>query len=1206
MKFHIQPECRPLAYAIARLAFSKKTIMRVNLTFILILITLMQVSASGFAQKITLSKKNITLQQLFKEIKAQSGYDFLYEPQELRNFKRININVEGAELKTILDGVFDKQTLTYVIDQNTIVVSRKNRPFFDVLLDSFKLISIKGKITDEKNIPLVGATVKVKGVGKSAITNSEGEFELAGVERKMVLIVSYVGYKTKEVTIEESTVFNIEMEPESSNLEQVMVTGYQTISKERATGSFTQIGRDVLNNRPVSNLSSALQGTVAGLQAKEKEDGSFDFLIRGNSSLYADKNPLVVVDGFPVSASDFSDINPNDVESVTVLKDAAAASIWGARAANGVIVVVTKKLKGASKLKVEANVFTRISDKLNLNQVLTQANSADQVAYERRAYENNWAVYGYSGSFNNLQNSLTLAQELLYGNRDGKVSTVDMNAGLDRLSKTNNRSQIQNLLTQRAILDQFNVNLQSGTERSKSYTSIMYEKNKGNYVKNKYDRFNFNFNNSYALTKFLNFNFTTNLQYKKNENSGATIDEIQALSPYEMLLNPDGSYGTNLNTYNREQLALIPSDKFPYSDWSYNLLREVRGRSKTNQTLNARIQAGLNIKIVDGLTFDTKIQYERVKNDYKDYFDESTFYVRNLVNSMTSYNNNTSTIGKSYIPKGGILQGRNMEIYPGYYEDIPNTDQESYVFRNQFNFDKNINTKHNISVIAGTEISKSTTNSRANPYAYGYYADRLQSTTPPYGYGSSVDPFIGLGGYPGVIVPGGNTIFGWELRKFVSFYGNASYNYDNRYTLSGSIRSDASNFITDDPKLRWSPLWSVGAKWNLRNENFLNNINGLDRLELRLTYGKNGNVESSTSTKALLNVGTSLNPSTGTITAYIADKGNPKLRWEKTTSTNLGVDFALFGNKLFGALDIYNKKGEGIIGIIALPAATGTKSQKFNNAGITNRGVEITLGTNVTIPNTPIHYSTSFTYAYNNNKVNSLYNPSQYVYEYLNGTYVEGRPVNAVYSIDYKGMNNGVPQFAGPNGSLYSANDLQLVYYTLGSYLNENNYEGTATPPHTMGWVNNIEVGHFTLTAVFNGKFGGVYRNPTFNYGSAYVGTGKIFVNQYVNDVLAGNPNIPGFANPNETNLYLWDRYTPYLSSLIESSSYIECKEITLGYTLSKRLLKAMKVENIKVFAQTRDLGLIWGANSKGYNPDWLPGTNRPQQTYTFGINLQF
>jgi hypothetical protein len=387
------------------------------------------------------------------------------------------------------------------------------------------------------------------------------------------------------------------------------------------------------------------------------------------------------------------------------------------------------------------------------------------------------------------------------------------------------------------------------------------------------------------------------------------------------------------------------------------------------------------------------------------------------------------------------------------------------------------------------------------------------------------------------------------------------------------------------------------------NENFMNSNRFFDRLEMRLTYGKNGNVERSTSTKALLAVGSSLSGTTNTITATIADNGNPNLRWEKTTTTNLGFDFGILKDKVFGSVDLYNKMGKGIVGIIALPAATGTTTQKFNNAGIINRGVEVSLGSEVEIGGPGIHYTTNLTYAYNYNRVNDLFNPSLYVSSMLGGEFVQGKPVNPIYSLTYLGMDNGIPMAAGLKGQPQTFNSIALA---ISNGLSILNYEGTGTPPHTLGWVNSFDFHHFTLTAIFTGKFGGVYRNPTFNYSTATVGSGKTFVNKYVNDVLAGNPNIPGFAKPNETKLYLWDRYTPYLSSLVENSSYVECKELTLQYALPQSLVKAIHFAGIKAFVQTRDLGLIWKANKKGYNPDWLPGTNRPVQSYTFGANVQF
>jgi hypothetical protein len=218
--------------------------------------------------------------------------------------------------------------------------------------------------------------------------------------------------------------------------------------------------------------------------------------------------------------------------------------------------------------------------------------------------------------------------------------------------------------------------------------------------------------------------------------------------------------------------------------------------------------------------------------------------------------------------------------------------------------------------------------------------------------------------------------------------------------------------------------------------------------------------------------------------------------------------------------------------------------------------------------------------------------------------YVQGKPINPVYSFTYLGTQAGVPQVAGPNGVPTTMNSAALYNTGLGQQF--LNYEGTATPPHTLGWYNSFRYKDLSLSVLFISKLGGVYRDNTFNYASATVGSSKTVINKYVADVFAGNPDIPPFPIVNETQQYLWDRYVPYLSGLVESSSYVECKELTLDYNLPKSLFNRTKFRNIKIFAEVRDLGIIWAANKHGYDPDWLPGTDRPLATYTFGVNMGF
>jgi len=353
----------------------------------------------------------------------------------------------------------------------------------------------------------------------------------------------------------------------------------------------------------------------------------------------------------------------------------------------------------------------------------------------------------------------------------------------------------------------------------------------------------------------------------------------------------------------------------------------------------------------------------------------------------------------------------------------------------------------------------------------------------------------------------------------------------------------------------------------------------------------------------LLSVSTSPSTVTGTPTASISDNGNPTLRWERTTTTNLGIDYSLLKGRIYGSIDAYNSIGTDITGLVTLAAATGTTSQKFNDAGITNRGVEISIGYRGQIGHTGIGYNSLFNFAYNYNVVNNLYFPNKLANTMLTpaSTYVEGKPLNPVYSFVYQGMVNGQPTIQGPNGTSYQLSNINYLS-TVGAAFMQ--YQGTATPPYTVSWRPSLSYKSFSLTALFTGTFGGVYRNQTFNYQTAYIGFNKTSVNSYVSNVFAGDPNIPAFPLANAADLYKYE--AAYLNTLVESSSYIQCKDVMLDYTLPKSMLRRTQLKNVRFYLEGSNLGLIWAANKEGYDPDWLPGTERPLAFYTVGVNVGF
>lgn len=1182
---------------------------------ILLLAACLQVGARSYSQTISVKFTGVTLEKALKEISRQSGYQVFYQLEQIKTAKTVSINLENTDLAIVLKEMFKDQLFSYAITNKTIVVSPKAAPesvntLSEVVSEPPAPVDISGTVTGDDGKPLGNASIQNKKSKTSAISNSAGQFTIRAEEGDE-LVVSYVGFESRTIKVTRAMVSGavkavIVLKTSFSKLDEVAVTvstGYQNLSRSQSPGSIVHIGQEVLANRPATDLSAALDGVVAGMQATQSSNGNNTFIIRGISTLdTANKQrlPLVVLDGFPLASSDFSTINPNDVESVDVLKDAAAAAVWGARATNGVIVITTKKGRGRQGLTIDGNMFFRVAPRPDLGQIINNATSAQTIAYEKWAVANNF--YGgtaYQGGIfpSELNRTLTLAQEFLYNNVFRGYPTAAMNASLDSLASINNSNQLNQYLLRPTATQQYNIGIRYNTDRAKTYGSILYERNQDRFVGNGYEKFNINFQNEYKLSNFLTFNFNTFLLYTDQSNSGSTLSELRNLSPYETLLNPDGSYSAQINTYNRYLLSRLPLNRFPYTDLSYNLLQEVQNRNLRTRNYYARIQTGLVFKIIPGLTLDTKLQYERGIANVENYYSDNTFYVRQMVDNFTAYNNTTGVVGNSLLPKGSILQTQNNNV-------------TNYNYRTQLNFIKNLN-KFSINATAGGEISQAKTEGRSNPWQYGYNRALQTSVVPPYGYGSSVETFAAstiTGGNTNSL-NGGNTILSYDLDRFVSYFAASNITYNNKYTLTLNIRGDASNYITSIASLRWSPFWSIGGNWDMKAEKFMNKANWVNYLHLRASYGGTGTADKTTSTQALLNMGTAPNTGTGTVIASVSGYGNPYLRWERTYTTNLAVDFGLFNNKLNGSLNFYNKSGTDITGSVTLPVIYGVASQKFNAADLVNRGFELQLGTNLKLPG-GVSYNTSLNYAYNWNRITKLYFPTQANYTLTTGGgFVEGRPVNAFYTYDYAGVNaTGQPQFYGAGKVMNKMSGSIYYFLTNGLTAGYLNYAGTSTPPHTMGWRNSFTWRNLTLTALFTGTFGATFIDPTFNYGS-YAGNGKTIVSSFVSQPLSGDPTYVPFPSTADIALAgggvtYWQYYAPFLTQNVQSADYIQLKELYLNYNMPQSVLSKLRFSSLSIYAQCRDLGMIWNNNRNHYRPDFLPGTDRPLRTFTFGVKF--
>lgn len=1191
-----------------------------KLCFIFLFIFNFSVSATIHAQvkRITLNMENAELRSVFKKLKQQTGVRFFFNGERLKQAGVKKINIQDAELENALDEILEGTDLTWSYWKDVVVIQDREKQ--SEMPEKEKRL-LKGTVKDGSGTTLPGVSIIVKGTQTGVATDINGTFEIrVDSDPDLILVFSFIGMKNKEIRIGHSQTLNVVLENDNQALEEVLVTGYQTISRERATGAFDVISAEQLS-RPASDLSSRLVGTTAGVQHNLDADGNLVFEIRGQTSLNKDNaRPLIVVDGFPVEG-EFSSINPNDVAGVTILKDAAAASIWGARSANGVIVVTTKKgrmgdRKGA---KIEASAFVKISPKIDLDYYNPLASSAETVEYEQKGFDNNY----FSGPWRPIDNSYINAGQgasqavvAMNEHRLGFISESDLNTILDRLRNQNNKDQIRKYLLQNPLTHQYNLNISGGSERMDNMLSMMYESDRDGFKENHKDKLMVNYRTNVRLLKWLDFNFSGMVQYNDIKNSGinasglsryatyrtpnygAAYGSIQELSPYDMLVDADGN-PTKLTGgfYTPILERLVPTGNFPYSDWSYNPITEIENRNLGRTELNTRIQGGLTFHLLEGLTFDTKFQHESYSTQYVDIWNEKTYYVRNMINTTSTWNKTTDEVTPN-LPKGGIRDETSVKV-------------RAYNFRNQLNFVRTFTDKHDLNVIAGMEVSDRVREQTDYARTYGYDDATLSVGIFPNGpQGSRTTGWMGASNDNNAVFQYTNK-YAYVTDRYFSLFANAAYTFDGKYTLSGSVRTDASNLITDDPKYRYSPFWSVGLGWQISKEEFMKSLSWIDRLNIRATYGYNGNVDRSTSFRPLINVNSTQDNYIQDFTARIGSYGNPTLRWEKTGTWDIGVDYSVLAGKLYGKIDVYSKIGKDLIASMTIPSVNGTSTQSLNAAEMTNRGIELEIGTRLPVLEDRIVWTGNLNLSYNKNKISSLYKSNYYIYElYYGGTsaYVEGYNANTLWALQYAGMSNNGTEDDPDWQPVIKDNTGELYDFTGWPAGDGRNYvidAGTRIAPWSFGFSNSFKIYDFNLSFLITGKFGHKFLRTAFNYPE--MADNRALPNKFYSEIVGSDPNryVPIPFDKSEPMYYMWSAFYPYLDYLVESAAHIRLQEINVSWNMPERWLSKIGLNSLQLYAQGNNLG-TWLNNKYKEDPEYPLGSIKQQAAYTFGIRFGF
>ena len=781
----------------------------------------------------------------------------------------------------------------------------------------------------------------MRGTQNGVTTDLEGLFTLALEGREPVLDISYVGMKpaTVKITYRTAKELYIQMEPDTKLLEEVLVTGYQNIKRENATGSYQLISASDLDQRYTGDVASNLEGKVPGLVGYKNgfnDGGESALVIRGTGSFNASTQPLVVVDGLPVEGG-LGSVNPYTIENITVLKDAAAASIYGARASNGVIVITTKRAK-SDKLEVSFSADLTVAEK-NDYEYMEWAGSSELIQLER--YNFNYVKNNPSQSaWQNIKNyyatqrqSLSPVLRLLTAKEMGELTAEELEARLARLAANDYRREWQDLWERPQITHQYNLALRNRGKYVNSSVVLNYRGDNRGVVKEHDNTLTFSYRGDMSPVKWLDLEFGANvINQRTKRHISSEWNGINSFPPYLSMYREDGTLAEMEAGAWLDEPSLH-NNVYGLKPEGYNLNDEAGLNFSNSRHTNIRSFVHAKATLLEGWTVGGMFQYEDIYDKADSYREADSYDMHHL------YNLYTGTDGTHHMPDGGELTTRTAE---GAY----------YTFRAQTDYSRTFATKHQVEALAGFEFRQSQL--RTNNTLFIGYDEQSQTNNMGTtsigqlkdleGSTSALGSFYTMIGAP----TGENYTTSDVLHRFYSIYFNANYTYDTRYSASVSYRVDKADLFGADPEFRGRPLWSVGLGWNVQNEAFMKDVEWIDALKLRTSYGLTGNIAQDFSSYLTATVG--VNEINGIRVATFDTPPNDQLRWEKTASLNIGTDFALWGGRLTGALDYYHKKGTDLLTVTDLDPTTGWSSLTINNGEMTNRGVELQLNGEILRP----------------------------------------------------------------------------------------------------------------------------------------------------------------------------------------------------------------------------------------------------------------
>lgn len=1051
---------------------------------------------------------------------------------------------------------------------------------------------VKGVILNAQDkTPIENVNIQVVDMLNTKSDNS-GNFEFRTEENSIVLSISHIGFVDEElfITIPQKENLIVLLQPIVQQLEEVMVsTGYEDIPIHRATGSFEVIDNTLLNRTVGMDVLGRIENISSGVHF-DRTTSSFnevgrrpnhDIYIHGISTLRfgnAGRNaPLIILDHFPYEG-DVNNINPNDIESITVLKDAAAASIWGAKAGNGVIVITSKRAKYEKPTQVNFNSNIKITATPDLYQHRVISPS-DYIDIESFLFE--------QGFYNNAENSrarpaLPPSVEILIKQRDGLFTEEEAQSQMNVLRENDVRDDMLKYMYREAMQQQYALNLSGGSTRHHFILGAGFDCSLPTQVGNEISRLTLRLENSFKPIEPLELQ--TVVRWVSNRIRTTALNETYTDGgykyPYVLLADEHGNPIPVPNDYRMGFLDTAGAGQL--LDWHYRPLDEIRNPPGSANEQELMLNLGMTYHLTPWLKADVKYQHTRDMTNENVHNDLRSYYTRNHINRGTEIREGMPFY---HFPYGGVLR-RAASFSQGHNG------------RAQLSINYGWNDAHQLNALAGTDINDLKFHSDRYT-AYGYNDELLT-------YVTSIDhtlryPVYGnLASSGSIPYPIGD--FAERVQRFVSFFSNASYSYKNRYTASFSARRDASNLFGVSTNNKWTPLWSAGFSWSLSNESFYH-LPYLPFLKMRLTYGYSGNIDNTMSAVPTLSY---INSNTSIFgiplpAAQILNGPNPELRWEQVRNINFGIDFASHGNRITGSVDAYQKRTKDLYDIAALDPSTGVSQMTINAANTKSLGVDARI-TSQNLRGS-FGWISDWLFSYNNNWIVETHRnytgPSSLVNIGALALYQDQYAFPAL-SYKWGGLDPHTGEAMGIIDGEPSKDYRALT--GLNTKPEDLVFHGSARPLYFGAFRNTFRYHRISLSVNISWKMDYYFRRGGLDYGSV-LNHGDAHLDYYRRWQKPGDElftNIPAFVYPvnNQAN-----NFYKYSEVLVEKGDHIRLQDVRVDYNIP--FSTSRSTGNLNLFFYAANLGIIWRANNLNLDPDNRGAIPMPK-SFSFGVSFNY